>query len=156
MAIKQKTIVNRHSSAHCPTHSRTHFTSGDATSIVDEPIARGGTNEGPAPTDTLVAALAGCTNVITHKIAHANDIHLDGMDIDIDWEFDRRGTQLMEEIEKPFVSITLKIVLNGDVSDEQIQFLQTELRKYCPLAKLIRAAGTVINEEWRAEAGVSA
>ena len=156
MAIKPKTIVNRHSSAHCPTHSRTHFKSGDATSIVDEPIERGGTNEGPAPTDTLVAALAGCTNVITHKIAHANDIHLDGMDIDIDWEFDRRGTQLIEEIEKPFVSITLKITLKGEISDEQIQFLQTELRKYCPLAKLVRNAGTVINEEWRAEAGVSA
>jgi uncharacterized OsmC-like protein len=156
MAIRQKMIVQRHSTARCPTHSRTHFTSGDAHSIVDEPIARGGTNEGPAPTDTLVAALAGCTNVITHKIAHANGIDLNGMDIDIDWEFDRRGTQLMEEIDLPFVSITLKITLNGDVSDEEIALLQSELRKYCPLAKLIRAAGTTINEEWKAVAGASA
>lgn len=156
MAITPKTIVARHSQAHCPTHSRTHFTSGDARSIVDEPIERGGTNEGPAPTDTVIAALAGCTNVITHKIAKANDIDLHGMDIDIDWEFDRRGTQLMEEIAVPFVSITLKVTLNGDLSEQQIEFLRTELQKFCPVARMLRASGTAINEEWKAEAGVSA
>jgi putative redox protein len=148
MVIRQKPRVNRHSSAHCPTHSRTHFTSGEAHSIVDEPIERGGTNKGPAPTDTLIAALSGCTNVITHKIAYANDIHLDGMDIEIDWDFDTRGVQLIEEIDTPFTSITLKIVLKGNISPDQIIFLQTELKKYCPLAKLIRAAGTQLNEEW--------
>jgi uncharacterized OsmC-like protein len=156
MAIRQKTVVKRHSSAHCPTHSRTEFSSGDAHSIVDEPVERGGTNQGPAPTDTLIAALAGCTNVITHKIAHANGIDLDGMDIDIDWEFDRRGTQLMEEVDLPFVSIRLKIALRGKVSADEIRLLQTELRKFCPLAKLIRSAGTSIHEEWRAQASVSA
>ena len=55
-----------------------------------------------------------------------------------------------------FATLLQTRTAQSQISHEQIQFLQSELRKYCPLAKLIRAAGTVINEEWRAEAGVSA
>ncbi len=36
---------------------------------MDEPETRHGTDLGPSPLDTLVASLAGCTNVLLNKIA---------------------------------------------------------------------------------------
>jgi uncharacterized OsmC-like protein len=65
--VKAKTIVTQRIHADCPTHSRTEVSTRDVRTIIDEPLEREGTNMGPSPTETLVAALIGCTNVISHK-----------------------------------------------------------------------------------------
>ena len=148
MAIKMKLVVTQRAEASCPSHSRTDIRVRDVTTVVDEPIARGGTNMGPTPTETLLAALLGCTNVITNKIAHANDIHLEGMDIVVESEFDRRGVALEAEVDVPFPSMKLKVALKGNLGSDEVAFLKTELRKYCAISKVIRASGTEIEEEW--------
>ena len=55
-------------------HSRADIIVRDVESVIDEPIARGGTNLGLSPTETLVSSLLGCTNVITHRIIGKNGI----------------------------------------------------------------------------------
>jgi len=70
MAIKQKTTVTLSASAECPTHSLATISVRDLTFAIDEPTERGGTNTGPTPTDTALAALIGCTNVIGNKCAN--------------------------------------------------------------------------------------
>lgn len=153
MAIRMKTVVTQHAEATCPTHSRTEFRVRDVTSVVDEPEVRGGTNQGPSPTETLLAALLGCTNVITHKIAHKHGIDLHGMELAVDSQLDRRGVSLEEEVEVPFPSMTLKVTLKGHVTPEEAEFLRTELRKYCAISKVVRGSGTEIEEEWTVDAG---
>ena len=37
--------------------------------VINEPKEREGTNMGPTPAETMVAALFACTNVISHKCA---------------------------------------------------------------------------------------
>ena len=67
MNVKPKLRVKLRAKAHCPTHSLANVEVRDVGFEIDEPEERGGTNKGPAPTETALAALLGCTNTIGHK-----------------------------------------------------------------------------------------
>ena len=115
---------------------------------IDEPAARGGTNLGPSPTETLIAALIGCTNVIAHKVATKNNVGLQAMSVRVEAEFDRRGVTLEKEIEVPFPELTLHIDITTDAGDAAIETLKRELAMFCPLSKIIRNSGTRLSEVW--------
>jgi len=107
--IREKTTVKLEVSAQCPSHSRADISVRDQTFSIDEPVARGGTNEGPTPTDTALAALVGCTNVIGHKCAAKLGIDIGHLNISVVADFDRRGVTLTEEIDVPFAAIRLEV-----------------------------------------------
>ena len=115
---------------------------------IDEPIERGGTNLGMSPTETFAAALVGCTNVISQKIAHKNGIEFQAMKIRLEADFDRRGVTLAEDVAIPFPAMTLHIEVVSSADEAQIAQVQSELAMYCPIAKLIRASGTELKEIW--------
>ena len=148
MNIRPKTSVSLKAQAHCPSHSRADVSVRDLTFAIDEPTERGGTNAGPTPTDTALAALIGCTNVIGHKCAAKLGIEIGQLDISADCEFDRRGVTLMEEIDVPFKKITLNVSCSASVTDADLERLSVEVAKFCPLSKLYRRAGTIIDEQW--------
>lgn len=149
MAIKQKTTVTLKASAECPSHSLSNVSVRDILFSIDEPVERGGTNSGPTPTDTAIAALVGCTNVIGNKCAKKLGVDIGHLTIDASCEFDRRGVTLTEEIDTPFQEITLNIKASGSATPEQLELVAKEVAKYCPLSKLFRQAGTHIIENWR-------
>jgi uncharacterized OsmC-like protein len=146
--IRPKTTVKLRASADCPSHSLSNIAVRDLEFAIDEPTERGGTNLGPTPTDTALAALIGCTNVIGHKCAESLGINIGHLKIDATCKFDRRGVTLQEEIDVPFEHVTLKIETSENVSDADLEKLSAEVAKFCPLSKLFKAAGTVIDEEW--------
>lgn len=148
--IREKTSVKLQVSAHCPSHSRADVSVRDLGFSIDEPVARGGTNEGPTPTDTALAALVGCTNVIGHKCADKLGVDIGHLDINVVSEFDRRGVTLVEEIDVPFLSIRLEVTSHGAATQAELDQVAAEVAKYCPVSKLFRAAGTVVTEEWSA------
>ena len=148
VTVREKLFVTQQVHGDCPTHSRTDISVRDVTSVIDEPTQRDGTNMGPTPTETMVSALIGCTNVISNKCAnkHGVDYHVNS--IDAQAMFDRRGTQLMEEIEVPFYKIILTINVTTDASEEALEKVKADLHRYCPIAKVIRNSGTEIEEIW--------
>ena len=146
--IVAKTTVKLRAEATCPSHSLANISIRDIAFAIDEPVERGGTNLGPTPTDAALAALIGCTNVIGHKCAAKLQIDIGHLDISASCDFDRRGVTLTEEIDVPFEKIQLKIQTGNAVSAQDLQRLKSEIEKYCPLAKLFRQAGTIIEEEW--------
>lgn len=152
VAVRQKTIVSQRLEAVCPTHSRTELSVRDVRTVIDEPLERDGTNLGPTPTESLVCALVACTNVIGHKCAARHGVHFDAMSISAEWQFDRRGTQLIEEIEVPFVKIRLTIDVTTSADAAAMENVMADLRRFCPLAKVIRAAGTEVEEIWNVRA----
>ncbi len=152
-AIREKMVVSWRMEGEAVSHSLTRATVRGVSTLIDEPLERGGTNQGQTPTETLVAALVGCTSVISHKIAKKNGIELKRLHISADVQFDRRGVTLQEDVAVPFPAITLTIDVNTSASSEQMQQLQKELAMFCPLAKLIRASGTVLTEQWNVSAG---
>lgn len=148
MAIKQKTTITGKMKGACPSHSQSNCSTRDVEQIIDEPVERGGTNLGLTPTETAIAALIGCTNVISHKCAEKLGIDIGHLDIDATYKFDRRGVMLEEEVDLPFPNIVLNIKSDGKATDEELQQVSTELAKFCPIAKVFREAGSVIEENW--------
>lgn len=129
-------------------NARTDVDARGITIIIDEPPQRGGDNAGATPPETLLAALAGCTNRISHKIAEAKGIDIRDMTIGIEAPFDRRGVNLEAEVGVPFESIHLAIEVTSGASEADIEALKTDLRKFCPISKILRQAGTEIKETW--------
>jgi uncharacterized OsmC-like protein len=66
----------------------------------------------------------------------------------LDAGFNRYGVMLKEEIELPFEDMILTIDVITDASDEEMQQLAKELAMYCPISKMIIAAGTKLDIVW--------
>ena len=148
MAIKMKNTVKLRAKADCPSHAKSDISIRDLNIVIDEPTERGGTNLGPTPTDTAIAALIGCTNVIGHKCASKLGVDIGHLTIDAICDFDRRGVTLEEEIEVPFEALTLKVISDGDASDDDLQKVAIEVAKFCPLSKLFQNGGTALTITW--------
>lgn len=149
VSLKPKTTVKLRASASCPSHSLSKVSIRDLEFAIDEPVERGGTNTGPTPTDTAIAALVGCTNVIGHKCANSLGIDIGHLEISVVCDFDRRGVTLAEEIEVPFQNIVLTVEADGSATQDELDRVAMEVAKYCPLSKLFRNAGTNIEENWK-------
>jgi len=152
MAIRMKTNVVLKAEADCPSHALSNVAVRDVAFAIDEPVARGGTNLGPSPTETAIAALIGCTNVIGHKCAKALDVDIGHLTISAACVFDRRGVTLAEEIDVPFQAIDLTVTSDGPATQDELDRVAAETAKYCPLAKLFEAAGTTLKTTWTAAA----
>lgn len=153
VAVTQKTVVTQKLEGRCTSHSRTDVTVRDRAMIIDEPAERGGTNQGLTPTETMMAALIGCTNVITHKVAAKNNVAFKSMNVRLEVEFDRRGVMLQEEIDVPFPSATLYIDLQTDADAAAVERVKRELAMFCPVSKVFRAAGIALKEVWNVRKG---
>ena len=147
-AIRMKTKVQIRAGAECPSHARSDIKIRDVAFTIDEPVARGGTNAGPSPTETAIAALIGCINVIGHKCADSLDVDIGHLSIEAVCDFDRRGVTLAEEIDVPFKTITLEVRAGGSADQAELARVGVETEKYCPLSKLYRAAGTRLAVSW--------
>ena len=151
VTIKPKTTITMKMTGTGETHSRSQIAVRDLSSTIDEPVERDGTNLGLSPTETLMASLIGCTNVISKKIAHKMGLTFGKMDVSLRAKFDRRGVTLMEEVDRPFDDIVLDIEVETDATPEQLANVATELAKFCPVAKVIRGNGATITENWTAK-----
>lgn len=147
-AVKSKSVVKLRAAGVGAGHSRTDVSVRDLTFSIDEPIERGGSNTGPTPTDTALAALIGCTNVIGHKVARNLGVDIGDLEISATCDFDRRGVTLEEDIATPFQKIELRVIASGSASPEDLQRVAVDVAKYCPLSKLFRGAGVELVEEW--------
>jgi putative redox protein len=148
VAVREKTTVTQRVRGDCPTYSRTEISVRDVKTVIDEPKERDGTNMGPTPTETMVAALIACTNVISHKCASKHGVEFNAMSINAESTFDRRGTQLVEEIEVPFPKIRLVIDVTTNAGDADMERVKADLHRFCPISKVIRNSGTEIEEVW--------
>lgn len=146
--IRQKTVVDMSLKGTVETHARTRVTSRDVTTIIDEPAIRGGTKMGLTPTETLMAALIGCTNVISQRIAHDKGVELHDMTVEVKAQLDRRGVMLEEAIAVPFPELTLTVTARSNATPAQLEEIKSDLAKFCAIGVVIRASGTKINEVW--------
>jgi hypothetical protein len=70
------------------------------------------------------------------------------MTINAESTLDRRGTQLLEEIEVPFPKIHLLIDVTTDASETDMEKVKADLHRFCPVSKVIRNSGTELEEVW--------
>ena len=65
-------------------HSRTDISVRDVKVITDEPLERDGTYDGASTTETMMAALVGCTNNVATRIAHHKKLNFEIQTIECD------------------------------------------------------------------------
>ena len=148
VAIREKTMVTIDLDGRCETGTLTRVRIREHEITIDEPVAGGGTDLAPTPLGTLLASLIGCTNVILHKIAKRDGVPIEDMNVTVRAILDRRGTTLQEEVAVPFPDIALGISFATAASPGQVAQLRTDLGRFCPVAKILRQAGTRIEETW--------
>lgn len=146
--IKQKTTIVARQSGVGQTHSRSHVRVRDVNNIIDEPLERAGTNLGLSPTETMMSALIGCTNVISKKIAAKMGVTFGEMKIEMSYKINRLGTMLLEKVDVPFDEVVLEIDVETDATQAQMDAIKADLEKFCPVAIVFRAAGMTITENW--------
>ncbi|MDJ0631158.1 MAG: OsmC family protein [Rhodobacter sp.] len=149
MAIRQKTEMTIKLTGRGTSHARSETEIDGLTVVIDEPVARGGTNQGPSPTATAYSALIGCTNVIGNKCAEKLGIDIGHLSFEMEVDFDRRGVLLIDEVKVPFKAIRMTVASDGPASQSELDMVAAETEKYCPISKLYEQAGTDLTINWR-------
>ncbi|MDV7143588.1 OsmC family protein [Tropicimonas sp. TH_r6] len=132
---------------------RVDATLRDHAFVIDEPKQAGGTDQGPSPTELVLAALAACVSMVLRVAAVKHEIAVASVDADAVAKFDLRGVMFKEAVAVPFQEITLSLRVTGSVDDAQLALLKQAVHDYCPIHQLFTQAGTRILEEWQVTAG---
>lgn len=98
---------------------------GRHTITTDEPLALGGTDEGPAPHELLPAALGSCIATMIAMYAERHDWDLGDAFVDVD--YDPEATPRRFEIE---------VHLPAELSDEKLRRLE-RVAESCPLRRAL-------------------
>jgi putative redox protein len=61
------------------------------TLVIDEPEASGGANQGPSPTRTLAAALAGCTAITVEMYAQRKGWELGQVEVEVEMSYGEKS-----------------------------------------------------------------
>jgi putative redox protein len=103
--------------------------------IVDEPVDRGGADEGPSPQELLAASIASCTAITLGMYANRKGWDLGQVEVECEYETAERGfpTQLNVVVRLP-----------DSCSEEQVNKLRVVAAK-CPVHRLLE--GESIFEE---------
>jgi len=103
--------------------------------IVDEPVDRGGADEGPSPQELLAASIASCTAITLRTYANRKGWDLGQVEVECEYETAERGfpTQLNVVVRLP-----------DSCSEEQVNKLRVVAAK-CPVHRLLE--GESIFEE---------
>lgn len=132
----------------CPGYARSHVRVRDHVVTIDEPPERDGTDEGPAPTEMQIAALIGVTNVILRRLARRDGVAIHALHVAAEAELDRRGVWLAEPVAVPWRQIRLVLSIATDADDDRLAIWQEDLPRFSPIHTTLRAAGTLLTEEW--------
>lgn len=148
MQIKEKPIWTFRVSGTQQTRTRSTVRARDIEMVIDEPIERGGTNQGPMPVETMIMGLVGCTHVITNKLATHHGVTITSMDVDVVTKMDSSGTRLIEPIDIPFPEVALTITAEMDGPDAAIDTVISTLRDHCAVSKMLQMSGSNVTETW--------
>ncbi len=118
---------------------RSHVKVRDFEVIVDQPSNMESTDQGPRPSEYVLAALAACHEVTYRLYADAMDIALDSVAVSVTGVSDAKGFfALDEETPAGFTEIFGTISIVSAASDSDIERLQQAVNRHCPVLDDLR------------------
>lgn len=119
---------------------------GTHTVVIDEPVTDGGTDQGPTPTDLLLAALGACAAITTKMYATRKGWPLEGVEIDLNMEkfksVDYPGYTGTAQFVNEFRQ---RIQFKGPLTQEQRERL-LEIAGKCPVHRILTAPNFLYEE----------
>ncbi|CAH2780969.1 MAG: Predicted redox protein, regulator of disulfide bond formation [uncultured Paraburkholderia sp.] len=107
------------------TNYQVHFDDGKHTWLADEPESLGGGDRGPTPISLLLSSLGAYTSVTLKMYAQRKGWPLDEVHVTLNIETGEEGS-----------TIDRKIILHGELSDEQRERL-LQIANACPVHKIL-------------------
>jgi putative redox protein len=113
--------------------------------VADEPVAVGGTDQGPSPYGLLSASLAACTAMTLH--AYAKMKHLAIRDIHVDVRHEKVHEPDCENCERDASAkvdrLERTIRIDGDLSDE-VRIRMMQIADRCPVHRTLAAGVKIV------------
>ncbi|MCH8097568.1 MAG: OsmC family protein [Proteobacteria bacterium] len=107
-----------------------------------------GTNTGPTPLETVLAAFLGCEGVIINRCAEIMRFAYSGVDLECAGEVDARGSRGVAGVRPHFQAVRLKVTLYTDEPAERIAKLRKNVEYRCPVMNLLRDADVDLDVTW--------
>ncbi|KLO23989.1 osmotically inducible protein C [Marinitoga sp. 1197] len=103
--------------------------------IIDEPESLGGKDEGANPVEYLLAAFAGCLNVVGHLVAKEMGFKLRKMEINIDGDLNpAKFLGKPSEDRTGYTKINVSFILETDANEETLKEWLKKVEKRCPVS----------------------
>ena len=122
------------------------------TFATDEPIAHGGTGEGPSPLQTVLGALCGCEAVTFRRTATEMGFDYDKIEFEAGFTIDIRGRMGKRDVTAHFQTVKVQATVTTDESEERLAEVVEETEARCPVFNLITDAGVRTEMVWAKKA----
>lgn len=106
--------------------------------MADAPPALGGVDSGPAATEVLLVALAGCVTSGIAANAALFDVPIDGLDIDMEADIDLRGVFGHDKsVKNGFNDIRYTVTIKSPASEEKVRRCKETIDRKSPVRDTI-------------------
>lgn len=116
--------------------------------VTDEPVAHGGTGEGPSPLQAVLGALCGCESVTFHRTAKEMDFSYEGIEFEGEFTIDIRGRLGKREVRPHFQTIRVEAKVRTNEDEERLAAVVEETEARCPVYNLVVDAGVNVEMRW--------
>lgn len=119
--------------------------------FTDEPIAHGGTGEGPSPLQAVLGALCGCESVTFNRTAQEMGFEYGDISFEAEFTIDIRGRMGVRGVRQHFQTIRVQATVTTDQTSEFLAEVVEETEARCPVYNLVFDAGVNIEMKWIAK-----
>lgn len=116
--------------------------------VTDEPVAQGGTGEGPSPLQAVLGALCGCESVTFNRTAGELGFRYAGIDFEGAFTIDIRGRMGVGRVRPHFQTVRVQATVHTDESEDRLHQVVEETERRCPVYNLLSDAGVNAEMVW--------
>ena len=116
--------------------------------MTDEPIAHGGTGEGPSPLQTVLGALCGCESVTFRRTADDMDFSYESISFEAAFTIDIRGRLGLRTVRPHFQTVRVEATVVTSESEKKLGDVVEEAEARCPVYNLLVDAGVNMEVRW--------
>ena len=116
--------------------------------VTDEPVAHGGTGEGPSPLQAVLGALCGCEAVTFRRTADDLGFAYEKIEFEAGFTIDIRGRMGKRDVRAHFQTVRVQATVTTSESEHRLAEVVEETEARCPVFNLIRDAGVKTEMVW--------
>lgn len=117
------------------TETRVNVQLRDFTLTIDEPVALGGSDQGPNPVEFVLAAVMGCMNVVVHLVAKERGVRIRSLEATARGSLDPARFMGRPTQERTgFTEIEVGLDIDSDASSEELEEIIHVAEERCPVS----------------------